>query len=77
MINKLSSSKATGPDAISVKLLNMLSPVFSHPLTNLSIVKGTFPSKRKVARITPLYKMARTTAVIITDPFLYCPSFPK
>lgn len=37
----------------------MLSPVFSHPLTrlfNLSIVKGTFPSKWKVARITPLYK---------------------
>ena len=59
MINKLSSSKATGPDAISVKLLNMLSPVFSHPLTrlfNLSIVKGTLPSKWKVARITPLYK---------------------
>ena len=32
MIHKLSSSKATGPDAISVKLLKMVSPVFSHPL---------------------------------------------
>ena len=59
MIRKLSSSKATGPDAISVKLLKMVSPVFSHPLTrlfNLSIVKGTFHSKWKAARITPLYK---------------------
>ena len=59
MIHKLSSSKATGPDAISVKLLKMVSPVFSHPLTrlfNLSIVKGTLPSKWKVTRITPLYK---------------------
>ena len=55
MINKLSSSKATGPDAISVKLLNMLSPVFSHPLIRLFNL-GTFPSKRKVTRITPLYK---------------------
>ena len=62
MIHKLSSSKATGPNVISVKLLKMVSPVFSHPLTrlfNLSIVKGTLPSKWKVARITqftPLYK---------------------
>ena len=59
MIHKLSSWKATGPDAISVKLLKMVSPVFSHPLTrlfNMSIVKGTFPSKWKVARITPLDK---------------------
>ena len=59
MIHKLSSSKATGPDAISVKLLKMVSLVFSHPLTrlfNLSIVKGTLPSKWKVTRITPLCK---------------------
>ena len=59
MIHKLSSSKATGPNVISVKLLKMVSPVFSHPLTrlfNLSIVKGTFHSKWKAARITPLYK---------------------
>ena len=59
MINKLSSSKATGPGVISVKTTEhafsgLLSS--SYRLFNLSIVKGTFPSWWKVARITTLYK---------------------
>ena len=59
LIGKLSSSKATGPDAISVKVLKLVSPVFSYPLTrlfNLSIEKRTFSNKWKVARVTPLFK---------------------
>ncbi|CAB4043487.1 Hypothetical predicted protein [Paramuricea clavata] len=59
LIDKLPLSKASGPDAISVKVLKLVSSVFSEPLTrlfNLSIVKGFFPSKWKVARGTPLFK---------------------
>ena len=59
LIDRLSCSKATGPDAICVKILQLVSPVFCHPLTkllNLSIAKGIFPSKWKIARVTPLYK---------------------
>ena len=59
MIDQLSIGKATGPDDVSVRLLKIIAPVFCEPLTqlfNLSIVKGRFPSKWKVARVTPLHK---------------------
>ena len=58
-IAKLSRSKAAHPDAISVKVLKLVSPVFSYPITrlfNLSIEKRTFSNKWKVARVTPLFK---------------------
>ena len=48
LIDNLSSSKATGADEISVKVLKLVSPVFVQPLTkliNLSIQSGCFPSK--------------------------------
>ena len=59
LIYNLSSSKATGADEISVKVLKLVSPVFVQPLTrliNLSIMSGCFPTKWKLARVTPLFK---------------------
>ena len=59
MINNLSSRKATGSDGISVKILKLAAPVLCQPLTrvfNLSLEKGCFPRKWKVARVTPLHK---------------------
>ena len=50
VIDNLSSSKATGADEISVKVLKLVSPVFVQPLTkliNLSIQSGCFPTKWK------------------------------
>ena len=58
-IDNLSSSKATGADEISVKVLKLVSPVFGQPLTrliDLSIMSGCFPTKWKLARVTPLFK---------------------
>ena len=58
-IDNLSSSKATGADEISVKVLKLVSPVFVQPLTrliNLSIQSGCFPTKWKMVRVTPLFK---------------------
>ena len=58
-IENLSSSKATGADEISVKVLKLVSPVFVQPLTrliNLSIQSGCFPTKWKMVRVTPLFK---------------------
>ena len=58
-IDNLSSSKATGADEIRVKVLKLVSPVFLQPLTrliNLSIQSGCFPTKWKMARVTPLFK---------------------
>ena len=48
VIDNLSSSKTTGADEISVKVLKLVSPVFVQPLTkliNLSIQSGCFPTK--------------------------------
>ena len=46
-------------DEISVKVLKLVSPVFVQPLMrliNLSIHSGCFPTKWKMARVTPLFK---------------------
>ena len=42
-----------------MKVLKLVSPVFVQPLTrliNLSIQSGCFPTKWKIARVTPLFK---------------------
>jgi hypothetical protein len=73
LFDKLPLSKAAGPDAISIKVLMLVSPVFSVPLTrlfNLSMVKGVFPSKWNVARVTPLFKDGVLDRKIITGQFL-------
>ena len=44
LIDKLSVAKATGHDGINVKVLKLISPVFSQPLStlfNLSIQMGS------------------------------------
>ena len=59
LIENLPSGKATGPDDISARVLKLVAPVFCYPLSrlfNLSLEKGYFPRKWKVARVTPLYK---------------------
>jgi hypothetical protein len=60
LIDKLSLSKATGPDGISVKVLKQISSVFAEPLTrlyNISIAKGLFQINGKLhERVSPLFK---------------------
>ena len=59
IIKKIPSNKATGNDEISVKLLKEIAPVFISPLCklmNISITTNDFPTKWKVAKVTPLHK---------------------
>ena len=59
IIKKIPSNKATGNDEISVKLLKEIAPVFINPLCklmNISITTNAFPTKWKVAKVTPLHK---------------------
>ena len=59
LIVSLPHGKATGPDGVSVRLLKLFAPALRQPLTslfNLSLVKGYFPSKWKIARVTRLHK---------------------
>ena len=67
-IDNLSSSKATGADEISVKVLKLVSPVFVQPLArliNLSIQSGYFPTKWRASHLS--LKMAPKTVGTILD----------
>lgn len=57
------SSKATGLDGISIRLLKLALPVISSTLTdiyNTSIVSGIFPNDFKMAKVNPIYKREST-----------------
>ena len=58
-VHKMNSSKATGDDDISCRLLKLACPIIAQSLTkiiNLSIVKGYVPYLWKSAKVLPLYK---------------------
>ena len=57
-INSMKSSKATGLDGISCRLLKSASSAIITPLTNLinrSLATGTVPAKWKMAKVTPIF----------------------
>ncbi len=61
---KLSKSKATGLDMISMKLLKLSSCTASQHLTgicNLSIQTGIFPDNWKIARVVLIFKSGNTS----------------
>jgi hypothetical protein len=56
---KFNIQKSSGLDGISPNILKMSATVIYESLThifNLSVCTGNFPSKLKLARVTPLYK---------------------
>ena len=58
-INNLKPKNSSGYDDISNKLLKILHPVITHPLTNIinmSLQEGIFPDDMKQADTIPLYK---------------------
>ena len=58
-INNINSNKATGPNSIPPKILNLLKHDLSVTLSkliNLSFSSGTFPSLLKTAKVIPVYK---------------------
>ena len=55
-VHKMNSSKATGDDDISCRLLKLACPIIAQSLTNiinLSIAKGYVPSLWKSAKVLP------------------------
>jgi hypothetical protein len=58
-LEKLNSSKSTGPDNIPVKLLKdskeTVAPFLAY-IFNTSLCSGIFPDNLKVARVSPIYK---------------------
>ena len=59
LLFSLCTSKATGIDKISAKIIKFAAPIISNSLTKISkmaIDTETFPSEWKIARVTPSHK---------------------
>ena len=60
-IDKLKSSKATGPYSIPMTILKLLKTFISKPLEcifNCSLLTGVVPNKFKIASVIPIFKKA-------------------
>ena len=59
IISLLKTGKSMGPNSIPMKILKILCPLISVPLSqiiNESFQSGTFPNKMKLAKVIPLFK---------------------
>lgn len=59
LLNKLSQSKSTGLDKISVRLIRECADLICIPICaifNRSLITGVFPDEWKCAKVTPLFK---------------------
>ena len=80
LITKLPTSKATGVDKISTKVLQVAAPAVPQPLTkifNKSIVLGQFPSEWKAARVIPVFKNGQRTMLDNYRPISILPVVSK
>lgn len=63
LINSLPLNKASGLDGISCRLLREAAPIVAPSLTYIikfSITTGIFPDEWKLARVSPIYKGAKS-----------------
>ena len=77
---KLNIHKSSGLDGISPNILKMSATVIYESLThifNLSLCTGNFPSKLKLARVTPLYKSGDIADMNNYRPISVLPSLSK
>jgi hypothetical protein len=77
---KLNIHKSSGLDGINPNILKMSATVIYESLAhifNLSLCTGNFPSKRKLARVTPLYKSGDIADMNNYRPISVLPSLSK
>ena len=68
------NNKSTGIDNVCIRLLKLAAPIICHPLAyicNLSLFTSHFPSKWKVAKVTPIYKDGDKSDVSIIGQFQF------
>ena len=77
---KLDISKSTGLDDIGPNILKISAPVICDSLAhifNISLCTGTFPSKLKCARVTPIFKSGDATEMDNYRPISVLPTLSK
>ena len=80
IIDKLNTSKSTGPYSIPTKLLKMLKCLLSPPLEyllNYSFSIGKVPNKLKTARVIPVYKKGNRASMSNYHPISLLSVFNK
>ena len=80
LINNLSTSKATGIDKISAKVLRAAASAIAPGLTeifNMSIDSNRFPSDWKTARVIPLFKNGQRSVLDNYRPISILPVVSK
>ena len=77
---KINVNKSTGLDGISPNILKISAPVICDSIThifNLSLCTGNFPSRFKIARVTPVYKTGEVTDMNNYRPISVLPTLSK
>ncbi|CAB4006398.1 Hypothetical predicted protein [Paramuricea clavata] len=80
LLVNLSTTKATGMDKISAKILQVAAPVIAPSLTeifNMSIDSDQFPSDWKAARVIPLFKKGQRSMLDNYRPISILPVVSK
>ena len=80
IISLLKSGKSLGPNSITTKILKLLSPLISSPLSqiiNESLQSGIFPDKIQLAKVIPLCKKVVLLQHQTTDQFHFSQSLVK
>ena len=74
------SKKAPGYDSFPMHVIKYSFHLISAPLTditNLSLLRGIFPDKLKIAKIIPIFEAEDPSFLETTDLFLCCLIFPN
>ena len=80
IINDLKTKTSTGVDGISTKLLKFIKESVVNPLAiiiNQTLNTGIFPSKLKIAKVTPIYKKDNEHFFTNYRPISILPAFSK
>jgi hypothetical protein len=66
LINQLNSTKASGPNGVPTRILQMISREISSPLSkiiNIAITSGTHPERLKLVNVIPIFKKGSRLSV--------------
>lgn len=66
LINELNISKASGPNGIPTKILQMINKEICYPLSriiNIAVMTGTHPDKLKMVNVIPIFKKGSRLSV--------------